>query len=162
MAKKIIGANIVQACRMVFMRVCKQNSIKRFIIYAQHLVPEIWRGIHNQGCCGRLNKNAAAQAFVSRVGAGANITIAGYHRYAGACAGAKKCYGELGKHCNKNYTNFNELTQATNVTSQKLCVISLSVCFVVWCRLSQLLIVRQPIARNLFAREQLANRDLSH
>lgn len=53
---------------MVFMRMGIQNGVEMRGIGAQHLVPEIWCGINDDGCISRLDQDATAQSFVLPIG----------------------------------------------------------------------------------------------
>src|SRR5947209_2158638 len=82
---------------MVFMRMREQHSIQCVIVDTQHLLPEVWRSINNNGSGRRLYQDAAAQAFILFIFGNAYFTVAANHGYASTGAGAKECYSEWWK-----------------------------------------------------------------
>ena len=65
--RKIVGANVIKASRVILMLVCKDDSIQFFHTSPQHLHPEIRTCIHHKRNPIRLQMNGRTESFVPEV-----------------------------------------------------------------------------------------------
>jgi len=88
--KKIVGSYIIQPREMVFMGVGIDDGVQSTDPCPQHLITEIGGSIDDKGGGRRLDQDAGTEPFVFGIGGSAYFTRTGYHRNAGAGAGAQE------------------------------------------------------------------------
>jgi len=77
---------------MVFMRMGKDDGIKMFYFFTQHLVPKIGSRINHQSCFCRFHHDAGAKPLIFFIWRSADLAIATDHRHTATGTRAEKCY----------------------------------------------------------------------